>query len=83
MDKHNSEWMTGGSWYNKSICENLHGRVFEVFIKTQELTDIISCVILTQIEKNTNQLVIMAAAVGIVHYQQIQQQKHCFCSVQP
>ena len=33
MDKHNSEWMTGGPWYNTSICKKLHGNVFEGFIR--------------------------------------------------
>ena len=33
MDKHNSEWMTGGPWYNTSICKKLHGKVFEGIIK--------------------------------------------------
>ena len=33
MDKHNSEWMTGGTWYNTSICERLYGIVFEGFIR--------------------------------------------------
>ena len=32
MDKHNSKWMTGGTWYNTSICKKLHGKVFEGFI---------------------------------------------------
>ena len=32
MDKHNSEWMTCGPWYNTYICKKLHGNVFEVFI---------------------------------------------------
>ena len=25
--------MTGGPWYNTSICKTLHGKVFERFIK--------------------------------------------------
>ena len=25
--------MTGGPWYNTSICKKLHGKVFEVFIR--------------------------------------------------
>ena len=29
MDKHNSEWMTVGPWYNTCICKKLHGNVFE------------------------------------------------------
>ena len=23
-DKHNSEWMTGGPWYNTYICKKIH-----------------------------------------------------------
>ena len=33
MDKHNSEWMTVGTWYNTYICKKYHGKVFEVFIR--------------------------------------------------
>ena len=33
MEKHNSECMTGGTWYNTSICKKLHGNVFEGFIR--------------------------------------------------
>ena len=33
MDKHNSEWMAGGPWYNTSICKKLHGKVFKGFIR--------------------------------------------------
>ena len=29
MDKRNSYWMTGGTWYNTYICEKLHGNLFE------------------------------------------------------
>ena len=32
MDIQNSDWMTGGSWYNTSISEKLHGKLFEGFI---------------------------------------------------
>ena len=32
MDKHDSDWMTGGPCYNTSICKKLHGNVFEEFI---------------------------------------------------
>ena len=28
----NSDWITGGPWYNTSICDKLHGRLFEEFI---------------------------------------------------
>ena len=33
MDKHNSDWMTGGTWYNTYIFNKLHGNVFEIFIR--------------------------------------------------
>ena len=33
MDKQNSEWMAGGPWYNTSICKELHGKLFEGFIR--------------------------------------------------
>ena len=33
LDKHNSDWMTGGTWYNTYICKKLHGNVFEEFIR--------------------------------------------------
>ena len=31
--KKNSEWMTGGPWYNTSICKTFHGKLFEGFIR--------------------------------------------------
>ena len=31
-DIQNSDWLTGGPWYNKSICKKLHGELFEGFI---------------------------------------------------
>ena len=32
MDIKNSDWLTDGPWYNTSICNKLHGKLFEVFI---------------------------------------------------
>ena len=32
MEIQNSDWMTGGPWYNTSICKKLHGKLFEAFI---------------------------------------------------
>ena len=50
----------------------------------QELTDIISCVLLMHMKQSTNHLALMMAAeFGVFHYQQIQQQKHYNLSVQP
>ena len=31
--KHNSEWMTGSTWYNIYICKKFHGNMFEGFIR--------------------------------------------------
>ena len=32
MEEQNSDWMTGGPWYNICICRKLHGNCFEGFI---------------------------------------------------
>ena len=32
MELQNLDWMTGGTWYNTSICEKLHGKVCEGLI---------------------------------------------------
>ena len=32
MEIKNSDWMTGGPWYNTSICNRLHEKLFEAFI---------------------------------------------------
>ena len=33
IDRNNSDWMTGGPWYNTYICKKFHGNVFEGFIR--------------------------------------------------
>ena len=33
MEKHNPDQITGGPWYNTSICKKLHGTVFEEYIR--------------------------------------------------
>ena len=68
--------MTGGPWYNTYMCKKLHGMCLKDLLEMQELTDIISCVLLMHMKKLINHLVMMEAAVGVVHYHQIQQQKH-------
>ena len=59
----------------------------EMFLKDlleiQELTDIMSCVLLMHMKKSINNLVMMAAAVGVVHYHKIQQHKDYTHSMQP
>ena len=52
-------------------------------LEMQELTDIISCVLLMHMKKLINHLVMMEAAVGVVYYHQFQEHKQWFCSVQP
>ena len=32
IDKHNIDWITGGTWYNTSICKKLHQIVIENYI---------------------------------------------------
>ena len=68
--------MTGGPWYNTSICKKLHVNVFEGFIRNTR-TEIynIMCSIDAH-EKSINNIAMMAEAVGVVHYHQIQKQKH-------
>ena len=31
--KNNTDWMTGGPWYNTYICKKLHGTMLEEFIR--------------------------------------------------
>ena len=38
MYKYNPDWITGGPWYNTSICKKLHGTLFEEYIRN-EITD--------------------------------------------
>ena len=38
MELQNSDWMTGGPWYNTYICKKLDGKVFEGFI-INKITD--------------------------------------------
>ena len=54
MDKHNSDWMTGGPWYNTHICKNYIEMCLKSSLNIQDLTDIISCVILMHVKKIIN-----------------------------
>ena len=62
MDIQNSDWSTGGPWYNTSICEKLHRKLFEGFI-IKEINDRyhIMCSI-DAYENSTNHLAVMMAA---------------------
>ena len=48
MDILNSDWLTGGLWYNTSICKKLHGKLFEGFV-INEMND--RCNIMCTIDK--------------------------------
>ena len=52
MDKHNSDWMTGGTWYNTSICKKYTEPCLKNSLEIQELTYIISCVLLIHTKTN-------------------------------
>ena len=68
MDKHNSDWVTGGPWYNTSICKKLHGNVFEGFIinaRTDRYN--IMCAIDAH-EKIIHQKMMMETSVEVIHY---------------
>ena len=83
MEKQNSEWMTVGTWYNTSICKELHGNVLEGFIRnaiTERYN--IMCSIDAH-DKLIHQNIMMEEEVVVIHYHQIQQKKHSFCLVQP
>ena len=73
MDKHNSNWITGGPWYNTFICKKLHGKVFEEFIRN-ERTDIynLMCSINSH-EKIIHQNMMMETVVVFIQYHYIQQ----------
>ena len=84
MDKQNSDWLTGGPWYNTYICKKLHGKLFEGFIRNARTDRYHIMCYIDAYENITNHLsVMMAAAVGVVHYQKFQLHKHYNCSVQP
>ena len=84
MDIQNSYLLTDGPWYNTYICKKLHGKLFEDLLHMLELTGITSCVLLINMKESINNLAVMMASVlGIVHYQQLQQQKHYNRSIKP
>ena len=76
MGKNNSNWMTGGTWYNTSICKNYMEQCWKNLLEMQELTDIISCVLLMHMKNIIHYILMMVAAVLVMHYNQIKQQKH-------
>ena len=83
MDKQNSEWMIGGTWYNTYICKKLHSKVFEVFTRNARTDRYnITCSIDAHLKEHQSSCDDCICG-GVVHYHQIQQQKYYICSVQP
>ena len=76
MDKHDSYWMTGGPWYNTSICEKIHGNVFEEFIRNERTDRYTIMFSIDDNEKRIHQKMMTESAVVIIQYHKIQQQKH-------
>ena len=75
--------MTSGTWYNTSIYNKLHRNMFEGFIRNSRTERYHIMCSIDAHENSINHLVLIAAAVGVVHYHEIQQNNHWFCSVQP
>ena len=50
MDKHNPNWITGGLWYNTSICKKCIGNCLKNLLEIPELTYIISYILLMHIK---------------------------------
>ena len=84
MYKHNSDCITGGTWYNTFICKKLHRKLFEEFIRNSRNDRYnLMCSIDAHLKKIVHHNMVMEAAFLVIHYHQIKQQRHYFHSVQP
>ena len=68
MGKQNSDWIIGGPWYKISICKKLHGKLLKNLLKMQELTDIISYVLLMHMKKIVHRNMMVESAVVVIQY---------------
>ena len=68
--------MTGGPWYNTSICKKIHGKKIEGFITNARNKRYNIICDIDAHEKLILQNIIMEAAVLFILYNQIQQQKN-------
>ena len=68
MDKHNLDWIAGGTWYNTFICKKLHGKVFEEFIRNVRTYRYNVMCSIDAHEKRTHQNMMMEAAVVFIQY---------------
>ena len=60
------------------FVRNYMDKYLRDLLEMQELTDIISCALLMHMKNRIHHLVMVATAVGFVHYHNIQQQKNWF-----
>ena len=63
--------ITGGPWYNISICKKIHGTVFEEFIRNAR-TDKHNLMC----KNSIHHLLMMASELVVTRYLQIQQHKY-------
>ena len=76
MKKNNPDWITGGPWYNKSICKKIYGTVFENYIinaRTDRYK--IMCYIDAHEKYNPSPFDYVRSGGGL-RYHKIHQQKH-------
>ena len=76
MDKHNSDYITGGPWYNTSNCKEVYGNLFGEFIRNARTDRYNIMYSIGAHEKIIHQNMMVEAALLVIHYHQIQQQKH-------
>ena len=68
MYKHNSDWITGGTWYKTSICEKLHGKMFEEIIRNERSDRYNIVCSIDAHEKIIHQNMIMEEAVVVIQH---------------
>ena len=68
MYKHNSDWITGGPWYKTSICEKLHGKMFEELIRNERSDRYNIVCSIDAHEKIIHQNMIMEEAVVVIQH---------------
>ena len=65
-EKNDPDWITGGTWYNTSICKNYAEQCLKSLLKMQELIDIISCTLLMQMRRSSHHHLMMVEAVVVM-----------------
>ena len=63
--------MTGGPWYDTSICKNDMEQCLKNLLEIKEFTDIISCVLLMHMIESIYHILMMSAVVLVMRYHKI------------